>query len=101
MDTVISLRRPREYAMAEGARFEVHLTKARGIVGDEAKPFEASLVTEGELLHWQVREIEDVELDELKRLLDSGYSIRDCAIEMGKSKSAIHRLKSKLENHPD
>ena len=28
MDTVISLRRPREYSMAEGARFEVHLTKA-------------------------------------------------------------------------
>jgi len=86
MDTVISLRRPREYAMAEGARFEVHLTKARGIVGEDAKPFEASLVTEGQLLHWQVREIEDVELDELKRLLDSGYSIRDCAAEMGKSK---------------
>ena len=97
MDTVISLRRPREYAMAEGARFEVHLTKARGIVGEDAKPFEASLVTEGQLLHWQVREIEDVELDELKRLLNSGYSIRDCAAEMGKSKSAIHRLKRKLD----
>ncbi len=97
MDTVISLRRPREYAMAEGARFEVHLTKARGIVGEDAKPFEASLVTEGQMLHWQVREIEDVELDELKRLLDSGYSIRDCAAEMGKSKSAIHRLKRKLD----
>lgn len=35
MDTVISLRRPREYSMAEGARFEVHLTKARSIVGDD------------------------------------------------------------------
>lgn len=44
-----------------------------------------------------MREIEDVELDELKRLLDSGYSIRDCAAEMGKSKSAIHRLKRKLD----
>ncbi len=97
MDTVISLRRPREYAMAEGARFEVHLTKARGILGDDAKPFEASLVTEGNILHWHVREIEDVELEELKRLLGSGYSIRDCAEEMGKSKSAIHRLKRKLE----
>ena len=97
MDTVISLRRPKEYAMAEGARFEVHLTKARGILGDDAKPFEANLITEGNALHWQVREIEDVELDELKRLLDEGYSIRDCAEEMGKSKSAVHRLKRKLE----
>ena len=97
MDTVISLRRPREYAMAEGARFEVHLTKARGILGDDAKPFEANLIAEGNVLHWQVREIEDVELEELKRLLGEGYSIRDCAEEMGKSKSAVHRLKRKLE----
>ena len=97
MDTVISLRRPREYSMAEGARFEVHLTKARGILGDDAKPFEASLVTEGNVLQWHIKELEDVELDELKRLLSEGYSIRDCAEEMGKSKSAIHRLKRKLD----
>ena len=97
MDTVISLRRPREYSMAEGARFEVHLTKARGILGDDAKPFEANLITEGNALHWQVKELEDVELDELKRLLNEGYSIRDCAEEMDKSKGAIQRLKKKLE----
>ena len=46
MDTVISLRRPREYSMAEGARFEVHLTKARGILGDDANPL-SHLITEG------------------------------------------------------
>ena len=33
----------------------------------------------------------------LKRLLGEGYSIRDCAEEMGKSKSSVHRLKRKLE----
>ncbi len=97
MDTVISLRRPREYSMAEGARFEVHLTKARGILGDDAKPFEANLVTEGNVLQWHIKELEDVEMDELKRLLSEGYSIRDCAEEMGKSKGAIQRLKRKLD----
>lgn len=97
MDTVISLRRPREYSMAEGARFEVHLTKARSVLGDDAKPFEANLVTEGNALHWQIKGLEDVELEELKRLLNEGYSIRDCAEEMGKSKGAIQRLKRKLE----
>lgn len=97
MDTVISLRRPREYNMAEGARFEVHLTKARGIVGDEAKPFEAHLKAEDNALHWHVRELEDVELQTLKKLLDEGYSVRDCAEEMGRSKSAMQRLKNKLE----
>lgn len=65
--------------MAEGARFEVHLTKARGILGDDAKPFEVNLVTEGNALHWQVRELEDVELKSLRRLLKESYSILDCA----------------------
>ena len=97
MDTVISLRRPREYNVTEGARFEVHLTKARGILGDDAKSFEANLITEGNALHWQIKELEDVELEELKRLLNDGYSIRDCAEEMGKSKGAIQRLKKKLD----
>lgn len=97
MDTVISLRRPRQYNMAEGARFQVHLTKARGIVGDDAKPFEVHLKTEDTSLQWDVQELEDVELEQLKRLLSEGYSIRDCVEEMGMSKSAIHRLKRRLE----
>jgi putative DNA primase/helicase len=83
--------------LAEGARFEVHLTKARGIVGDDAKSFEAHLKAEGSSLHWSVKELEDVELEQLKRLLDEGYSVRDAAEEMGKSKSAVQRLKNKLE----
>lgn len=57
MDTVISLQRPREYTMAQGARFEVHLTKARGIVGDEANAFEAHLVPEGDALQWRTRDL--------------------------------------------
>jgi len=97
MDTVISLRRPRQYSMAEGARFEVHLTKARGIVGDDAKPFEVHLKAEDNILHWEVQELEDVEMEQLKSLLADGMSIRDCADEMGMSKSVIHRLKRRLE----
>jgi hypothetical protein len=97
MDTVISLRRPREYRMAEGARFEIHLTKARGIVGDQTKGLEAHLTTEGKTLHWSVKAVEDVEMEQLRRLLSEGYTIRDAVEEMGKSKSVIHRMKSKLE----
>lgn len=97
MDTVISLRRPKQYKMTEGARFEVHLTKARGISGEDVKPFEALLCSEKESFYWKIKDIEDAELDELKALLSEGLSIRDCAEEMGKSKSAVHRLKKKLE----
>lgn len=97
MDTVISLRRPREYKMAEGARFEVHLTKARGITGEDAKSFEANLETERNALLWQVKELEDVDLDTLRGLLNQGKTVRQCAEAMRKSSSAIQRMKNKLE----
>jgi putative DNA primase/helicase len=41
LDTVICLRRPSDYEPTEGARFEVHLEKGRGMTGDQLKPFEA------------------------------------------------------------
>lgn len=97
LDTVIRLDRPRDYRTEQGALFEVHLTKARGIFGDAAKPFEAQLLDEGRGLSWTTRDIEAADLDRLRRLLDEGFSIRDCAEEMGKSKSAIGRLKRKLD----
>jgi putative DNA primase/helicase len=43
LDTVIHLKHPADYEPEQGARFEVHLTKARGIAGDDALPFEAQL----------------------------------------------------------
>ena len=48
LDTSISLRRPSDYIPTEGAKFEVHFEKARGIHGDKAKPFEAKLEIENE-----------------------------------------------------
>ncbi|WP_300554323.1 AAA family ATPase [Desulfovibrio sp.] len=101
MDTVISLRRPTTYSVAEGARFEVHLTKARGIVGEVAMPFEVHLRSEGNQLIWDVNELVNVQAEQLKQLLAEGFSIRDCADEMGVSKSVVHRLKKKLEEGGD
>lgn len=97
LDTVIRLDRPSDYRSEQGARFEVHLTKARGICGVEAKPFEAQLFNNGQALTWTARDIEDAELDQLRRLLDEGCTIRDAAEEMGRTKSAIGRLKKKLD----
>lgn len=97
MDTVISLRRPKIYNVAEGARFEVHLTKARGIVGEEALPFEVHLRSEDNRLLWDVSDLVNVQAEELKRLLAEGLSLRDCSDEMGVSKSVLHRLKKRLE----
>jgi len=97
LDTVISLRRPDDYGPEEGARFEVHIEKGRGVHGEDAKPFEAKLETIRGAALWTTRDIEDAELARVKRLLEDGYSIRDVAEEMDIAKSKVGRLKKKAE----
>lgn len=97
LDTVISLRRPQDYRPEEGARFEVHLEKARGIIGDDAKPFEAKLVQDGDALVWACRDIEEVEIETVKRLLAEGLKVPDIVEETGFSRAKVYRLKKKIE----
>jgi putative DNA primase/helicase len=95
LDTVIALRRPPDYRGEQGARFEVHLEKARGIVGPDASPFEAQLLTdEHGCMAWACRDIEDVELETVKTLKAENpkMTVRDIAAETGFSKSKVHRL---------
>jgi putative DNA primase/helicase len=99
LDTVIRLDRPNDYHSEQGARFEVHLAKARGICGDDAKSFEAQLLADGQALTWATRDIEDVELEQVRKLLDEGFSIRDTADELGISTGKVQRLKKKLDTH--
>lgn len=96
LDTVISLRRPQDYRPEEGARFEVHLEKARGIIGDDAKPFEAKLVQNGDALVWACRDIEDVQLETVRQLHAEKLSIREIAEETGIPKSTVQRMVKKL-----
>ena len=93
LDTTISLVRPSDYVASEGARFEVHVEKRRGLLGDEARPFEARLTTRGGKARWTMREMVDVEGKRVAALLNAGLSVRDIANETGLSKSAVHRLK--------
>jgi putative DNA primase/helicase len=97
LDTSISLRRPDDYVATEGARFEVHITKGRGIHGDDAKPFEARLLTEQGASVWTMREIEDAEQARIKRLHDEGMTVREIADETGLSKSVVGRRVKKLQ----
>jgi hypothetical protein len=97
LDTSISLRRPSDYSPAEGARFEVHVAKGRGLRGRPALPFEARLETREDRATWTVKGIEDVESARVKVLLADGMSIRDIAEETGIARSTVHRLKKKLE----
>lgn len=97
LDTSISLRRPADYSPTEGARFEVHLEKARGVHGDAARPFEAKLEVRDGRAEWTIRELEDANRARVQALLDDGLSVRDIADETGISKSSVQRIKKAVE----
>lgn len=95
LDTVIALKRPDDYQAEEGARFEVHLEKARGLCGTEAKPFEAALRLENGMAIWITRQLEDAENARILALHQDGLSSREIAKETNKHHSTIcRRLKS-------
>jgi putative DNA primase/helicase len=96
LDTVIKLTRPDDYEMDEGARFEVHLTKARGITGDDALPFEARLTVLEDRDIWAFETLRDRVLDEIEQLTRERKSVREIAEETGIPKSKVNRLQAKL-----
>jgi putative DNA primase/helicase len=94
-DLSVRLARPQDYSPDEGARFEVHFEKARTILGDAVKPFEARLVVANGRAEWQMRDLEDALLARAASLFRYGATVRDAAEELNISKSAAQRLRSK------
>jgi putative DNA primase/helicase len=91
LDVVIELRRPSDYDITQGARFEAHLTKARGIFGADARPFEAKLETRDGEDVWSCTDIRDLEFEKLRDLQRQGLTVRQIAEETGLSKSTVAR----------
>ena len=74
----------------------MHLTKARGVHGEDALPFEAQLkVVEGRD-HWTCSTLRNRELDEVERLTRAGKTVRDIAAELGCGKTRVNDLQGKL-----
>ena len=96
LDTVISLKRPENYVPTEGARFEVHLTKARGVFGEGAQPFEAKLVMgQDGVANWLCSEIVDAELEQVMGLTDEGMTVREIASRLGIGKTKANELQAR------
>jgi putative DNA primase/helicase len=97
LDTVVSLRRPKDYVPAEGARFEVHLEKARSVHGDAANPFEARLEVRDGAATWTLKDLEDTWTDRVASLLNDGLTQREVADELGIGLGTVNRHKHKAE----
>ena len=95
LDTVIALRRPGEYVPTQGACFECHIEKARGLAaGPAAAPFSASLIeTPDGGLTWSWADLAAAQRERAVELLAAGMSIRDVGEETGLSRSVVHRMK--------
>lgn len=90
------MRRPKDYRPDQGARFEVHFEKSRGIYGYDVKPFEALLTTSPDRRQvWTLKDLEDSLFDRLVDLLNDGYNQKDAAEALGKTKGYISKLTRK------
>jgi putative DNA primase/helicase len=96
LDTVISLKRPGDYKPEEGARFEVHFEKARGIYGDIVKPFEVHLMNESDgKLSWNLKDLEESLTERVAQLLNEGIAQKDIADMLKISKGTVSKHKHK------
>jgi DNA-directed RNA polymerase specialized sigma24 family protein len=91
----MNLRAPSDNEPHQGARFEVHFEKARGLNGKETDPFEASLELRDAKAVWAISDLEDARRAEILELKEEGLSLRAIGKELGISKSAVQRALSK------
>lgn len=96
LDTVIALKRPGDYAPDKGACFEIHFEKARGIYGDDTKPFEVQLITTPEgRQEWVTKPLEQSTAEKVAALLNEGIAQAEIPELLGLSKGAVSKAKKR------
>ena len=98
LDTVIGLRRPADYSPEQGARFEVHIEKARTLVGEGALPFEAVVEpfeSENGIagVRWVAQDLAPPLINQAAELFATGQTVREVAAQLGISRSEAGRLR--------
>jgi putative DNA primase/helicase len=97
LDTVIALRRPPEYSPDQGAFFQVHFEKSRGIWGDDVKPFEAMLTQKNGRQLWTLKDLEESLTERVAELLRDGVPQKDIADLLQVSKGTVSKHRRKAE----
>jgi hypothetical protein len=96
LDLVIALRPPADHTPADGARFEIHFEKARGLHGDSVKPIEARFDTDDAgVARWQWRPASNGPLERAATLLNRGLGAPAMARELGVSRATAYRLRER------
>ena len=95
LDTTIKLARPSDYQPTEGARFEVHFDKARGLYGDETKSFEVQMETRDGEVFWTMKNMDKRLTERVAACLNEGLTPREAAKELDVHASTISRQRKK------
>lgn len=92
INVVIKLTRPADYSPTQGAVFEVHFEKSRGIFGDAVQPFKAQLNQDQEGKRvWTVQSLEADNYTKTVQLLQQNHSQREIASTLNIHKSSVSR----------
>ena len=96
LDIVMALRRPNDYEPKDGARFEIHFEKARGLYGEATDPIEARLVTdELGVARWDWRPAHVGEFERVVGLLRDGLTPHQIAKELGIGRAKTYRWRKR------
>jgi len=95
LDVVLALRRPSDYNPSEGARFEVHFEKSRGLAGPGVAPFEAALTLGLDGSTWATRDLEGRQFERAVELFSAGGTVRDVQDELKVSRATAFRFKQR------
>lgn len=96
LDVVMAMRRPADYAPRQGARFEIHFDKARGLHGGAVDPIEARLETDASrVARWSWRPAQETMLRRAVALLNEGLNAPRMASQLGISRGHAYRLRDR------
>lgn len=94
LDLVMALRRPADHQPKNGARFEIHFEKARGLFGDAVEPIEARLESDQiGVGRWTWRPAHVGDLERVVEMLKAGLNAAQVAQELRISRSRTYRLR--------
>lgn len=96
LDNVVMMKHPKDYNTTDGARFEVHFEKARGLFGQDVIPFEAKLTTGPKGQEWTISTLAEALAEQITELAEAGLTQRQIAKELKVGVATVNRhLKTK------
>ncbi len=98
LDLVMAMHRPDGYVPRDGARFEIHFDKARGLFGRAVDPIEARMEADDTgTARWSWKPAEANDLRRAAALLNDGITTPRMAEQLGVSRTAAYRLRDRAK----